>query len=417
MRIALVTHEFPSREHAYITQWVERLVRSGVDLTVITERLDAGEIAAGALPHPVRRRVRLFGDIHRPVWTLIRSVRAGLGGFRRSWIASRKECSRTRSAVRRALEAWPVAGERFDILHFNAPQIAVRRFELREILDAKVLVSFRGQDFSFHPGRYDDLLEEADHLHFISRDLARQAQAHGYAGNKHTLIPPLVDTDLFCPPSVSPTRHDFPGPFTVFTAARFEWAKGWEFALTAVALLVRRGYNITYEIAGDGSMREAIVFTAHDLGIADRVSFLGWLCPEEVRDHLTCADAYLLSSVTEGFNNSVLQAQACSCPVVCSDAGGLPENIKDGETGLLARRRDAWDLAEKLATLLENPEMRRSMGAAGRRRVLQRFDLAKNVSQFKTLYHSMIPARAAQVVRPGREGERQLADRYDGLGP
>ena len=120
-----------------------------------------------------------------------------------------------------------------------------------------------------------------------------------------------------------------------------------------------------------------------------------------MRDHLRSADVYLLASVEEGFNNSVLQAQACGCPVVCSDAGGLPENIKDGETGLLARRRDAWDIAEKLTSVLEAPEMRQRLGAAGRQRASQRFALAENVIRFAELYHSILPKKVSPITGSG----------------
>ena len=281
MRVALVVHVFPSREHPYISEWAGCLVDAGVDLTIIAERADAVPGERAALPESVGRRTQLLGDIHRPLTTLRRSTRSGVRGLVRSWNSARGKQTPFRRRVRKALESWGVSGGRYDVVHFNAPQIAVRRFELKRLLGGKTIVSFRGQDFSYHPDRYDGLLRDADHLHFISEDLLRQAKARGYDGRKHTLIAPMVDTEFYSPPTTGRPPRVPPGPFTVFSAARLEWTKGWEFALMAVAILVQKGYDIRYEVAGDGSMREAIVFTVHDLGIADRVQFLGWLRSQE----------------------------------------------------------------------------------------------------------------------------------------
>ena len=100
-------------------------------------------------------------------------------------------------------------------------------------------------------------------------------------------------------------------------------------------------------------------------------------------------DLCVLASVEEGFNNSVLQAQACGVPVVCSDAGGLPENIEDGGTGLLCHRRDAWDMANKIETLLSDPGRRLDMGRCARARAETCFSMQSGVNAFKTLYQQL----------------------------
>ena len=76
-------------------------------------------------------------------------------------------------------------------------------------------------------------------------------------------------------------------------------------------------------------------------------------------------------------------------PVICSDAGGLPENIEDGVTGLLFHRRDALEMAEKIVTLLDNPKRRMVMGLAGRKRAIEHFSLAQGTTQFLNLYENI----------------------------
>ena len=101
------------------------------------------------------------------------------------------------------------------------------------------------------------------------------------------------------------------------------------------------------------------------------------------------ADLYLLASVEEAFNNSVLQAQACGLPVVCSDEGGLPENIEDGVTGLLFRRRDAWDMAEKIEMLSRDPLLMSEMKKKAVERA-QNFLTEKSTAYFVKMYQQVL---------------------------
>lgn len=79
-----------------------------------------------------------------------------------------------------------------------------------------------------------------------------------------------------------------------------------------------------------------------------------------------------------------------SLPVVCSDAGGLPENVADGETGFVIPRRDPQALAAKLAQLASDPGLRQRMGQAGRERVLRSFKLQEQIAAFEQLYQELL---------------------------
>lgn len=396
MRVGIVINQFPSPEHPYIFEWVKELLAQDIDLYIIAEKLsimpqddfwDAGD--------GMRERLLRINVIDQPDFGLFIRSLAGILMRSARLVRLLKLLNRTESGsfltiLRKVFEYLPLLTRDFDIIHFNAPQLAIRRFELNEFFEAVSLVSFRGQDFTFHPQRYDFLLKESDHLHFISRFLLQQACERGYDGNRHSLILPMVDTDFYQPASrladgIDPVRHTW----LLFSAARLEWVKGWEFALQSVALLIERGWDIEYYIAGDGELRDLVLYTIDQLGIADHVHLLGWQSPEQVRDWMQKSDVYVLASVEEAFNNSVLQAQACGLPVVCSDAGGLPENIEDGVTGLLFRRRDAWDMAEKIETLLATPGSLSEMGAAGVMRATTHFSIKDGVSQFLDAYQSL----------------------------
>lgn len=387
-RIALVVSHFPSPEHPYIWDWVKGLILAGLDITVITENT-LEDSAIYSDPNLLKHIVLLnsITSLRTAVslnWRPMASSSAHPGRLLAAIRILIRQEQRHRSAARKLYEYLPILHQRFDIVHFNGPQIAIRRFELGRIFKAKTLVSFRGQDFTFHPDRYDSLLYAADHLHFISEHLLREARKRGYDGSKHSLIPPTIDTGFYHPQTTAESRRN-EGPLRLFTAARFSWTKGWEFALQAVALLVGRGIDVHYYIAGEGDFRDAVLYTIYELNLTERVHLLGWLPPEKIREWMWKADLYVLASVEEAFNNSVLQAQACGLPVVCSDAGGLPENIIDGETGVLARRRDAWDLADKMQMLLQDGELRRKLLHQDRK-LLRDFRITERSSDFFNMY-------------------------------
>ena len=138
-------------------------------------------------------------------------------------------------------------------------------------------------------------------------------------------------------------------------------------------------------------MEESFRFAAlqHDLSTTGTVEFLGAVKREEVMQYLSQADLMIHGALEEGFCNAVIEAQAMELPVVCSDAGGLPENIEDGITGFVVPRRDAKAMAERIIFLLTNPEIRRKMGEAGRKRAIERFQIKDQIGKFSAMYESL----------------------------
>ena len=98
----------------------------------------------------------------------------------------------------------------------------------------------------------------------------------------------------------------------------------------------------------------------------------------------------LHAAVSEGLCNAVLEAQAMALPVVCTDAGGLPENVVDEETGYVVPTRDSEALAAKLAILAEQPEVRKRMGKAGRAHVETEFRPDAQIDAFGRFYAGVL---------------------------
>ena len=174
------------------------------------------------------------------------------------------------------------------------------------------------------------------------------------------------------------------------------WFKGHEYALQALAL-ARRETPIQLRIIGSGPEMQRARYTARDLGIDHAVQMLGSCSPARVRDELRAADAFLLSSLSEGISNAVLEAMACGLPVVTTDCGGMPEVVRDGVEGRVVPVRDVQAMATALVELAREPERRRAMGAAARQRVLEAFDLARQADAFAKLYRRLGSRRRSEV--------------------
>lgn len=144
-------------------------------------------------------------------------------------------------------------------------------------------------------------------------------------------------------------------------------------------------------VIGDGPLAEQLRARAAGLD----VTFTGSLPPEEVATHLAASRLLAAPSRTardgdeEGLPTTILEAAAMGLPVVATRHSGIPEAVRDGETGLLADEGDVAGLAAHLSTLLKDDDLRTRMGAAGRAHVEQHFDLAKQSARLEDLYDEL----------------------------
>jgi glycosyltransferase involved in cell wall biosynthesis len=106
--------------------------------------------------------------------------------------------------------------------------------------------------------------------------------------------------------------------------------------------------------------------------LQERFRFTGFT--DRVADYLQVMDIFVLPSYREGFPRSVLEAMGCELPVIATNIRGCRESVVDGETGFLVPPRDSSALAGAVGRLLENPDLARSMGAAGRARAVRLYD-------------------------------------------
>lgn len=175
--------------------------------------------------------------------------------------------------------------------------------------------------------------------------------------------------------------------------------KGVDVLIRAAAQITSTRPQLHFAIAGRvpidaaSNHRAEYEALARELGIADRVHFLGFV--EDVPRFVAGVDALALPSFQEPFGRAIIEAMALGTPVVGSDVGGIPEIIQHEESGLLAPPGDADALARALARLADDPELRERLGKAAERTVRERFDV---VALTRTLENLLV--EAARAKRP-----------------
>jgi glycosyltransferase involved in cell wall biosynthesis len=162
-------------------------------------------------------------------------------------------------------------------------------------------------------------------------------------------------------------------------------------------------------LAGEGELAESLRGLAADLGIADSTIFLG-RC-DKVAELLSISDVCVLSSKAEGFSNSILEYMAAGCPVVATDVGGAREVIREGLTGYLVQSGDNQTMADRIISLLREPEKAREMGQRGRQIVEQTFSTAAQLRAVEGLYEKLLNTRTTRIIAPSLPAENSAISR------
>lgn len=189
---------------------------------------------------------------------------------------------------------------------------------------------------------------------------------------------------------------DLKGKFLWLAAGRLDPVKGYRTLLQA---MVDTPEAARLVIAGSGPMEDELKRLCDELGLADRVQFLGF--EPNVRRWMLAANGFVLTSRWEGLPMVVLEAAACEVPTVATDVAGTREVVVEGETGLLAEEGNAKALAAAMTRMMELPgEERRAMGQRARQFVLERFSLDVALDRWEALYAELLERN----LEPRRKG-------------
>ena len=179
-----------------------------------------------------------------------------------------------------------------------------------------------------------------------------------------------------------------PERFVVGWIGRMTGIKRVPDVLATFRALLDRDVDAQLVLVGDGPERGALEQRAHELGVMKRTLFAGY--QTEIGPYFDLFDALLLPSANEGTPVVAIESLAAQTPVVATRVGGVPDVVRDGTDGFLAEVGDVEALADSLAELARDAELRARFGAAGRERVLPRYRVSRLIDDVDALYRELL---------------------------
>jgi glycosyltransferase involved in cell wall biosynthesis len=178
------------------------------------------------------------------------------------------------------------------------------------------------------------------------------------------------------------------------TIGHFAPLKGFEELIEAMVEVVKRGFDVKLALIGETiysnshAYRQKLVSLVDSTGLSDRVIFAGFR--DNIPEILASFDIFVLPSRSEGFGRVNLEAMAMGKPVVSTNVGGIPEVVLEGVTGILVPPANPEGLAHAIMRLLNDSQLRESIGKEGRRRVEEHFSLQAHVQRIEEIYGEVL---------------------------
>lgn len=229
-------------------------------------------------------------------------------------------------------------------------------------------------------------LKKADRILSTSNVMAKETRK--YTDKSIEITPFGVDVDRFRPiDGVAPADR-----FIVGNVKTLSPKYGIDVLIRAFKFVVDNNPRLpmSLEIYGDGPCRGEYEQLVLDLGLERLVTFHGFVDNAQLPEVYNSVSVSVFVSDSESFGVVAVEAMACECPVVVSDADGFTEVVKDGGTGFIVPKRDVEATAHAIQQFIDQPLLREEMGKKGRERVLKLYDWRKNVDTMVEIYNNVL---------------------------
>lgn len=275
-----------------------------------------------------------------------------------------------------------------DLIHAHWTLSAAAAYVGRWIHHCPILVTLQGSDIfqvTRHPvGTWLTLrvLRRCDRITALSRALEKATTAIGIHPDKIQIIPNGVDTTRFTPPANEDREN------VILYVGSFIKRKGLKYLLTAMPEVFRSLPHFRLVLVGDGPQHPLLKQQADSLGIAERVTFLGFQPQDQIRNWMRRAKLFVLPSLEEGLGVVLLESLACGTPVVASQVDGIRDVITP-DVGVLVPPADPPTLSEAIRDILSDPRQWADTSRHARERAVVHYDWNHIASQYIALYQSM----------------------------
>ena len=408
MKIAFIIGGFPTLSQTFILNQITGLLDMGHDI----------EIFAGSNPNDKKmhhdvEKYRLMERVHytsipyNKVKRILKAIFLIIKNFHKAPLKILKSLNvfkygKMALSLKLLYILIPFLDKNFDILYCHFGSNGILGTYLKEIgINGKLVTTFHGYDMSSFiisngDNVYKKLFLNGDLFLPISDYWKRKLIRLGCNEKKIIVHRMGINLEKF---KFSERRKQSGEPIKILTIGRLVEKKGHEYAIQAIAKIIKKYKNIEYIIAGDGPFRSKLEDLISELGIESYIKFLGAVEQNEVLKLYQQAHIFILPSITarngdqEGIPVVLMEAQATGLPIISTYHTGIPEVVVDGKSGFLVPERDVDALAERLNYLIERPELWPEMGRYGRKFVEERYNIKKLNQQLVEIYQNLIKGK------------------------
>src|SRR5579862_194359 len=407
-RLAILISQYPAINHSIILNEIRELRRSFVLCTasIRASNRPAEQLTAAERDEASRTYYVKPGGIRAALFAVVRTSFLNPAGFVRGLLyALRLSVPRPKQAFKNFayfLEALVVGQwmRREAVSHLHTHYSSTVGLLAKRVFPVELSITFHGPDEFNDPKGFwlKQKVEASTFVRGISHYSRSQLMLHCRTGQweKIEVAHMGVDPNMFSP---RPFRED-PSPVEIICVGRLVSVKAQRILISAVGKLVQDRRNVLLHIVGGGPDRPDLEKQVDSLGIRPHVVFHGFASHDKVKQLYGRSDVFAISSFAEGLPAVLMEAMAMEIPCVSTWIMGVPELIRDGIDGLLVPPSDVLALALAISRLMDDPELRRRIGVAGRQRVIEEFHLQKNARYFASIFERRV---FSQQFASGRE--------------
>lgn len=400
-KLVYITSTFPVLRETFISREIIELEKREIELIVVSLKNKPQEVGREELPQAPILYLPFLFSLHL------------LAGAARTIMQSPAAVARTSWRILWELKSKPSRSIKFLAIMPKSLYL-VQRFKKENVRHlhahfaaesatcAYFISKISGLSFSFTAHAWDiyakgtDLLLKekmlaADLVITISEYNRRYLISFGVDDEKVKVFYQGLELERY--PFVETNTKEIP---LVMAGGGLEAKKGVDVFVRALAVLKQRGVQLNAKIFGDGEEKEHLMQLAWSSGLEDTVSFVPSMPHRDAIRLFQQADIFVMAAVRakngsiDGLPNVLAEAMACGATVVASDFSGIPELVRIGEDGVLFPPGDANSLADALAELCGNPDLRARLSRSARKRVEDFFDLRKNILPLESYFRNVI---------------------------
>ena len=405
LRIAMVVYAFPALSQTFIVNQITGLIDLGHEIDIFSFiKLKENQIANDIHKYNLLSKVTYLKGISKDFSkTILRFLKL----FFRFIFIYPKEILKVLNifqykSMRIVLNNFFILsyflGKNYDVFHCHFGLVGKELVFVKEIMpQVKIITQFHGYDISKYikengEQTYDELFRKGDHFLPVSEHFKNRLLQLGCPQEKITIHYCGVYLDRF---PWCEHKFDFGQRIQILSLGRLAEKKGVEYMIKAVAHLRFKFPQLQCEIVGDGEERTKLEELVEQNDLERMIQFKGSVTTGEVQQYFQRADIFIAPSVTsssgdeEGLVVTIKEAMATGTPVITTNHAEIPEMVTDGISGFLVSERNAQEIADRITSLVLNPDLCRTFASGARKVVEQKFDQLKLNEQLEEIYFNV----------------------------